>query len=227
MSDSAPLAPPAMAEPGDVAQQRRAWLPAALALGIGTALLAALAVSVFSSRPPGDDSLEAGFARDMIVHHDQAVAMALLARDRTADPIVKALATDILLTQQNQIGQMLGWLNVWGLPATGTAPPMTWMDGAPAGAMPGMAMDGRMSRLATPEELAQLEAASGDAANRLFLELMIRHHQGAIPMATAAVERSGNAQVRTLAEAIVAAQQSETGAMEELRLEMESSAGTA
>lgn len=153
--------------------------------------------------------------------------MALLARDRTADPIVKALATDILLTQQNQIGQMLGWLNVWGLPATGTAPPMTWMDGAPAGAMPGMAMDGRMSRLATPEELAQLEAASGDAANRLFLELMIRHHQGAIPMATAAVERSGNAQVRTLAEAIVAAQQSETGAMEELRLEMESSAGTA
>jgi uncharacterized protein (DUF305 family) len=143
----------------------------------------------------------------MIVHHDQAVVMALLIRDRTTDPRVKTLATDILLTQENQIGQMLGWLNVWGLSATGVEPAMAWMGHPTTGLMPGMA---------TPEELKSLEGLSGDSADQLFLQLMIRHHQGAIPMAQEALARSGNTPVRDLARAILAAQQAEIVTMGEL-----------
>jgi len=188
-------------------QRRQRWLAVAIAVGAVVVLAVALLVWRTAGRLPADDSLEAGFARDMMIHHDQAVAMALLIRDRTADPAVKTLATDILLTQENQIGQMLGWLNVWGLPATSAQPPMAWMGHPVSGRMPGMA---------TPEELAHLEHRSGNAADTEFLRLMIRHHQGGIPMAEEAIARSGNDQVRALATAIVAAQQSEITAMEDL-----------
>src|SRR5215211_4764984 len=132
-------------------RRRQRWLLVAIAVGAVVALAVAFLLSRAADRFPTDDSLEAGFARDMMVHHDQAVAMALLVRDRTTDPRVKTLATDFLLTQENQIGQMLGWLNVWGLPATSAEPPMTWMGHPVSGRMPGMA---------TPEELAHLEHLS-------------------------------------------------------------------
>jgi uncharacterized protein (DUF305 family) len=193
----------------------RRWLPAAAVLAVVSAVVAAALLWMGANRAPGDDSLEAGFARDMIVHHDQAVAMALSIRDRTADPVIKTLATDILLTQENQIGQMLGWLNVWGLPATGAEPAMTWMGHPTTGLMPG---------LATAEELANLDSLSGAAADAEFLRLMIRHHQSGIAMAEAALERSGNAQVRALANSIVAAQQSEIAAMEDLLRQKEPAA---
>ena len=145
------------------------WLPAFLALSRWPPRRSS---GLVTDRPPDDTSLEAGFARDMMVHHDQAVAMALLARDRTRDPLIETLTTDIVLTQQNQIGQMLGWLNLWGLPATGAEPPMAWMGHPTEGRMPGMA---------SPEEMAALESLSGEAADIAFLRLMIRHHQGRRP----------------------------------------------
>lgn len=185
----------------------RRWLPALLLL------LAVAAVAAFWAtldRPPGDDSLEAGFARDMMVHHDQAVTMALLIRDRTADPTMKTIATDMVLTQQNQIGQMLGWLNLWGLPATGPAPAMTWMGHPTTGRMPGMA---------SPEELAELESLSGEAADIQFLHLMIRHHQAALPMAEAALAGSDVPAVRDLARQIAESQVVEIANMETLLAE--------
>lgn len=209
----------AMSEGTDSAPELRRWLPAFIAVAAFAALAAALAFWLGATRPPGDGSLEAGFARDMIVHHDQAVAMALLVRDETADPLVKSLATDIILTQQNQIGQMLGWLNLWGLSATSAEPPMAWMGTASGESMPGMSMPmtpGRMPGMATPEELAKLERLSGEEADAEFLRLMIAHHRGAIPMAEAAVERSDVFQVRALARSIVASQEVEIAAMEEL-----------
>ena len=193
----------------------RGLAPVAVVLGGLVVLLIAFLLWQTAYRAPGDDSLEAGFARDMIVHHDQAVVMALLIRDRTTDPRIKTLATDIFLTQENQIGQMLGWLNVWGLAATGTEPAMAWMGHPTTGLMPGMA---------TPEELKSLEGLSGDSADQLFLQLMIRHHQGAIPMAQEALARSGNTPVRDLARAILAAQQAEIVTMNEL-LQTKSAAG--
>jgi uncharacterized protein (DUF305 family) len=183
------------------------WLPVFLALVV---LATAALLWLTTDRPPDDISLEAGFARDMMTHHEQAVAMALLARDRTDDPVVSAIATDMILTQQNQIGQMLGWLNLWGLPATGQNPPMAWMGHPTTGLMPGMA---------TPDELANLERLTGEKADIEFLRLMIRHHQAAIPMAEAALNGSDIRAVRDLARQIVTAQEIEIAAMESMLTE--------
>jgi uncharacterized protein (DUF305 family) len=160
---------------------------------------AALAL-VLASRPPGNDSPEAGFARDMMVHHAQAVQMAEIVRDKTESDAIRLLASDIALTQQAQIGMMLGWLDVWGLPATATEPAMSWMGHPTEGLMPGMA---------TPEEIELLYKAPPEKADRLFLRLMIVHHQAAIPMAEAILERTDRPEVRQLAEAIDAAQRTE------------------
>jgi uncharacterized protein (DUF305 family) len=204
---NAMIAPEALAElttddGAATARPRWTWLPLALAL---VALVAVAVVWVIANHTPADDSLEAGFARDMMVHHDQAVTMALIIRDRTDDPAMKTLATDMLLTQENQIGQMLGWLNLWGLPATGAKPAMSWMGHPTTGLMPGMA---------TPEELVTLESLTGEAADVEFLRLMIRHHQAAIPMAETALQASNNAAVRDLARQILKAQEIEIANME-------------
>lgn len=171
---------------------------------------------------PGEGSVEAGFARDMSTHHGQAVEMAELIRTRTDDPGLRTIATDIALTQQAQIGWMSGWLDVWGLPAYSSTDPMVWMDHGGDGAAMGdggddMAMDDApMPGMATGEELARLRDADGVEAERLFLRLMIDHHRGGVDMAEAVLERTSNAQVRRLADAMVASQESEITAMQDL-----------
>ncbi len=94
-----------------------------LLAGCSAGATAALLVT----RLPGEGSAEAGFARDMIVHHAQAVQMAEIVRDRTQSDDMRLLAADISLTQQAQIGIMQGWLQVWGLPISGAEPAMAWM----------------------------------------------------------------------------------------------------
>jgi len=176
-------------------------------LGLVAAALAGVAVTLVLSRPPGDDSAEVGFARDMMVHHAQAVQMAEMARDKTKSEEMRLLASDTSLTQQAQIGIMLGWLDVWGLPATGTEPAMSWMGHSTEGLMPGMA---------TPEEIDLLSKASPEEADTLFLRLMIAHHEAAIPMAEAILKRTDRPEVRQLAEAIEASQRAEIKTMQEL-----------
>ena len=175
------------------------------ALGLGLALAATSGLRV--TRFPDDHSAEVGFARDMMVHHAQAVEMAEIARDRTADPDLRLLATDVALTQQAQIGQILGWLDVWGLGPTGDEPAMAWMGHPTTGLMPGMA---------SPEEVARLNEVPADEADASFLRLMIRHHQAGVDMARAALERTSRPEVRRLAASIVQGQASEIKAMEEL-----------
>ncbi|MET3920507.1 DUF305 domain-containing protein [Arthrobacter sp. UYEF20] len=179
---------------------------------------------------PAGGSAEAGFARDMQVHHLQAVEMSTLVRDRTDDPDIRRLAYDIARSQQQQAGQMFGWLSVWGLPQAPTAPAMAWMSdgGGLATQDGGHAAHGSgadastpttetlMPGMATPAELAALEASTGAAAERLYLELMIRHHQAGVVMARAIVDRSDNVAVTSLARSIVTAQQSEIDYMFQL-----------
>lgn len=76
---------------------------------------------------PTDTGVEAGFARDMQTHHDQAVQMALIIREQSDDPAIRSLAYDIATSQAQQSGQMYAWLNAWGLPQASTQPEMTWM----------------------------------------------------------------------------------------------------
>jgi uncharacterized protein (DUF305 family) len=164
-------------------------------------------VLLFVPRPPGEDSPEAGFARDMMIHHAQAVQMAEAVRDRTEDPAIRVLATDIVLTQQDEIGQMRGWLEAWGLSANSSEPQMTWM---------GHPMTGRMPGMAAPEDLARLQQASSQDADEQFLRLMIPHHQAAIPMAQAVLARSDRPEVQRLAQKVIASQQGEIRGMQAL-----------
>ena len=78
---------------------------------------------------PDNDSVDAGFARDMIVHHDQGVLMAHYAEKNTTDPEIDVMAYDIGYTQTDQIGQMQGWLSLWDLPESGDGTHMGWMGG--------------------------------------------------------------------------------------------------
>ena len=161
--------------------------------------IATLAYAAFDGTP-GENSPEAGFAHDMSVHHAQAVEMAQIVREKTDDEQVRNLASDMALTQQAQIGQMQGMLSVWGLPVSGSNERMQWM---------GMEAEGRMPGMASPRELNELRGAEGQEADELFLRLMIPHHQAAVPMAEAAIERSDNEAVTSLAESIIASQKAE------------------
>ncbi|MER7546115.1 DUF305 domain-containing protein [Actinomadura sp.] len=171
---------------------------AVLVLIAGAALLART-----GARGPGTAGPEAGFARDMSAHHAQAVRMSFIVRDRTDDPDVRLLAYDIITAQQAQIGMMTAWLDEWGAPKADPSGGMRWMSGHGGhrgGAMPGMA---------TREQLAELEKASGRAAEVLFLRLMIAHHRGGVDMAEAVLARTGHDRVRRLARTMVTGQRSE------------------
>ncbi len=178
--------------------------------------LAALAVVLFAlvvlawqlwPREPGDSSAEAGFLRDMFEHHSQAVAMAMIIRDRTDDPELFAMATDIALTQSTQMGAMQGYLDVWGLPLSGQDAPMTWMEHSVDGLMPGMAAT------ADVQQLSELPVAEAEV---LFLQLLIRHHQGGVEMAEAYLERGSQAQVTLMADRIVLLQNAEIDVMNDM-----------
>jgi uncharacterized protein (DUF305 family) len=162
---------------------------------------------LLASVPPGNDSAEAGFARDMIVHHAQAVQMAEIVRDKTNSDDMRLLAADISLTQQAQVGIMQGWLEVWGLPITGEEPAMAWM---------GQPMDGFMPGMATPDEITRLSQLPPDRADVLFLRLMIAHHAAAIPMAQAILKRTDEPEVRELARSIIGSQTAEIANMKDM-----------
>ncbi|MEO2109031.1 MAG: DUF305 domain-containing protein [Actinomycetota bacterium] len=183
----------------------RDWWPIGLVV-VAALVGAAAAVVLVSPSMPGDGSVEAGFARDMSTHHAQAVRMAGLISDRTTDEELLVLAEDITLSQQAQIGQMLGWLDIWGLPAAGSGPPMAWMD---MGDMP-------MTGMASTETVDALGAAGAVDAERLFLELMIDHHRGGVEMAEGLLERSDHPVVRQLAGSILDSQSGEIELMERL-----------
>ena len=166
---------------------------------------------------PGNTGAEAGFARDMQVHHIQGVEMAMIIRDRTEDEDVRLLAYDIATTQGHQAGQLYGWLGEWGLRQAGSEPPMTWMmrpDGSGEEGDPAPhAMGALMPGMATRAQMVELSAASGIDAERLFLSLMIAHHQGALEMAEAVRDRTDHSGVLTFANAVLVSQASEIDLM--------------
>jgi uncharacterized protein (DUF305 family) len=134
---------------------------------------------------------------------------------------------------------MYAWLELWGVSQAPAEPTMTWMtrptlDGSygdhehtPAGGAEGSPTPvahqpgGRMPGLATDEQLAALQEASGVEAEREFLALMIAHHRGGVEMADAVLARSENRQVRVFATGMLQSQESEIDAMEDMLAERE------
>jgi len=172
-----------------------------------------------ASSTPDADSVDAGFARDMQIHHAQAVEMSLIVRDGTRDEGVRTLAYDILTSQQQQRGQMFAWLEEWSLPQTSTDPLMEWMGGTDMSGMQvggGSEGDAVMPGMATTEELDELREAPGVEAEIRYLELMTVHHRAGVQMATYAADHAREQQVVDLAEAMRTGQASEISLMEDM-----------
>ncbi len=185
-----------------------------------TGLVAAVLIAVSAFVPaaeevPEEDSADVGFARDMAVHHQQAVEMSFIVRDRTEDEEVRLLAYDIINTQANQRGMMLGWLENWGA-SKSTNTPMVWMPGHEDGGHGGAAP---MPGMATDEELDALRAAEGREAEIQYLELMTVHHRGGVDMAAAAVAHAETDEITGLAAGMVEAQESEISLMADMLAE--------
>ncbi|MFG2594290.1 DUF305 domain-containing protein [Streptomyces sp. NPDC048438] len=196
-----------------------AWSGAAVfVVAVGLVLLMVVRPSVASSSDSGapgavptESSVDVGFARDMSVHHQQAVEMAFIVRDRTEDEDVRRLAYDIINTQANQRGMMLGWLESWDRPKSSDRPPMEWM-GHPVTPSDGSLMPG----MATDTQLEALRAAEGRDAEVLFLRLMTVHHRAGADMARAAAGPAGTDEIRDLAAGMARAQESEISLMADM-----------
>lgn len=131
----------------------------------------------------------------MIPHHRQAIEMATMVPTRAGSQKVKDLAAQIQAAQDPEIAQMSGWFQTWGEPAP------------PAGGM--QHGDGMMSM----DEMTQLEKATGDAFDTMWLQMMVKHHQGAVAMAKTELAQGSNPQAKTLAQAIIDGQSREIATM--------------
>ncbi|MFL6121528.1 DUF305 domain-containing protein [Actinophytocola sp.] len=150
------------------------------------------------------------FAQGMIPHHQQAVDMAKMAAEKATNPKVKDLAGRIEGAQDPEIQQLTGMLDAWNASMPG-------MSGMPTtSGMPGMDMSG--DGMMTDEEMGQLEQASGADFDRMWVQMMIKHHQGAVTMAKTELEQGSNAGAKALAQKIVDAQKSEITEMQGLSL---------
>ena len=136
------------------------------------------------------------FAQMMIPHHQQAVDMGTLAETRAIDPLVKALAAQIKAEQAPEIQQMKNWL-------------------IKANASMSMGHDMGMGGMLSDADFKALGNASGAEFDKLFLEGMIGHHEGAIHMASMVLD-SNNQEAAALGKAIVESQTKQIAYMKEL-----------
>ena len=151
------------------------------------------------------------FAQGMIPHHAQAIAMSKMAAQRAGSPQVKDLAARIQAEQQPEIDQLSGFLRAWGAPVPSTNGPMAGMGQGGMGPMGG-AMPGMMSG----DQMHQMGQATGIGFDRMFLQMMIAHHQGAVTMAKAELANGQSPDARQLAQRIIDAQQREITEMQTL-----------
>ncbi|RKN50394.1 DUF305 domain-containing protein [Micromonospora endolithica] len=145
------------------------------------------------------------FAQMMIPHHRQAVDMADLAPTRANDAELKDLAVKIKAAQDPEIATMTGWLTSWGKPTA--APEGHDMHGTGPSAMAGMAND---------EQMNKLKAAKGTEFDKMFAQMMIAHHNGAIEMAKTEQTSGANPDAKALAAKIEADQAAEVQTLQKI-----------
>jgi len=153
--------------------------------------------------PAGLDvnTVDVSFTQGMIPHHSQAVEMSQLAAANGASPAVQAIATQIEAAQQPEIDQMTGWLADWDQPAPDPNESMDEMHEMAGGMM--------MSGMVSSADMGRLRAARGPEFDRLYLEFMILHHEGAIEMAKQQLAGGQNPDAKALAQTIIDSQQAE------------------
>lgn len=149
------------------------------------------------------------FATQMIPHHRQAIVMADMALRRSDDGRVRSLARSISAAQAPEIVAMAGWLHVWGV----AVPTRTAMGGPMMGGRP--SADDMMDE----SGLARLHSRSGARFDRMFLTMMIDHHQDAVEMARAEMTDGTFAAEVDLAASIETSQTAEIGTMRKMLVE--------
>ena len=154
---------------------------------------------------------DVAFAQNMIVHHEQAIEMADVVLAKGADAEVKAVATRIKDAQAPEIETLESWLTAWGEERT------------PGGAAHGgMDMGGSdETTMMSEQEMNALEASQGAELDGMFLEMMIRHHEGAISMAQTELEDGEFSEAKALAQRIIDDQTAEIEAMRRLLSSLE------
>ncbi|WP_051809430.1 DUF305 domain-containing protein [Actinoplanes subtropicus] len=179
--------------------------PAGTGMGHGGTMMptATATATATASASGAFNDADVAFAQQMIPHHQQAVRMAAMAKTGARNAQVKELAAKIEQAQQPEIDTMSRWLTAWGQPASGTHSAMPGM---------GMTMPGMMS----DADLSKLGAAHGAAFDKMFLTMMISHHEGAIAMAQREVAAGADPQAKALAQKIITAQQAEITTMKGL-----------
>ncbi|BBH69982.1 hypothetical protein ACTI_66670 [Actinoplanes sp. OR16] len=163
---------------------------------------------VASVRAGAPTAVDEHYARMMVAHHEQAVAMSrtLIAKGRVPERI-RLIAEFIERDQQREIDVTNAWLLAWGRPPIGAAP---------AGADHGML---------TREQLGELDRAGARAAPAVFLRLMIEHHRGAITMSRSLLDAGGgNAYIHSMAKHVINEQTTENDAMTALLKESQAEA---
>jgi uncharacterized protein (DUF305 family) len=152
------------------------------------------------------------FAQGMIVHHRGAIAMADLAAERAENPQVQDLAERISAAQGPEIDTMTSWLEAWGE----DVPEGMSMESASSGGHGGMGEETSAAGRDMEASMAELEAAPAGEFDRMFLEMMIEHHQGAVEMAQTEQAEGENPEAVELAQTIETDQTQEIQEMQQL-----------
>ncbi|SEP53551.1 DUF305 domain-containing protein [Amycolatopsis saalfeldensis] len=169
-----------------------------------------------SQQAAGHNNDDVAFAQQMIPHHKQALDMAKMVSSRSTNPKVVDLANRIEKAQDPEIQQMQGWLSTWGVSSASAMPSMSDHNmpgmGSPSMPMPGGSMPGMMS----DADMAKLDQMKGAEFDQMWLDMMIKHHQGAVDMAKTELAKGSDADAKALAQKIIDAQQAEITEMQGL-----------
>lgn len=192
-----------------------------------TAALALAAAAPFLLVACGDDdgaadvpqsadhnAADVAFATQMIPHHAQALDMVEMTEGRELTPEFSDLVDRIAAAQAPEIDQMASWLEEWDQPVPDTDGGMSMDHGdMDHGDMDAM---GDMPGMMSQEDLDELEDAEGDAFERMWMSMMIAHHEGAIEMAETELDEGEDADALELARSIAESQQAEIDEMQAL-----------
>jgi uncharacterized protein (DUF305 family) len=184
------------------------------------AVLISLSLAACGDDDPGGAASDAAhndadveFATGMIPHHAQALHMVEMAEGRGATPEFGQLLGDVEAAQEPEIEQMTGWLQEWGEDVPETRSPGGHGAHGGQGMGPGQQM---MPGMMGPRDLDRLDRTAGERFERMWMRMMIEHHEGAIEMAETEQREGEFPDAIALAEDIVETQQAEIDLMEDL-----------
>jgi uncharacterized protein (DUF305 family) len=175
-----------------------------------TSAVSATAGPAASAQAESNNTVDVDFATGMIPHHGQAIEMADLALAQAKNPKVKSFAERVKAAQAPEIKTLSEMLTGWGEPVpadTGHGASMPEMDHGDMGMM-------------SAEQMGDLEGAKGRKFDRMWIDMMIAHHEGAVKMSQDEVKNGGDEKAKQLAQTIADAQTKEIAELRSLRTDL-------